>query len=99
MIFIIGNLEDNESPSAFQCAEDLLTINNEYSVNQARIKACLPPTISDLEYLNFSYALMGLCNKIYLVKGWEKSYIAKKQLVFALNHCYDIYLEGDQNAY
>lgn len=98
MIFIIGNLEDNEYPSAFQCIEDLLLTNGKHSVNQARVRACLPP-IDDLEYLNFSYALMGMCDKVYLIKGWEKSHIARRQLVFAINHSYDIYTEGDVNAY
>lgn len=97
MIFIIGNIESKESPSAFQCAEDMLLINDQYSINQARIRACLPPTIDDLEYLNFSYALMGMCDTIYLIKGWEKSHIAKRQLVFALNNNYKICPEGDLN--
>ena len=54
-------------------------------VNPSTILSHIPTTSTHDEYMHISYALMDICNAIYMMDGWRESKGAKLEYDYAYN--------------
>jgi len=57
----------------FAKAEEELTARGYLVVNPAKINAMLPEGVSYNDYISLSHAELGICDTIYMLKGWQDS--------------------------
>lgn len=68
----------------FAKVENELTEQGYSVVNPAKVNAQLPEDTSYEEYMKMSFCMLDMCNSIYMLKGWEKSCGANRELCYAL---------------
>lgn len=57
----------------FKVVEDVLQAQGYETINPASLLDNLPPTTTNDEYMHISYALLDICDGIYMMGGWKKS--------------------------
>ena len=56
-----------------------------YSViNPAAVNSMLPKNTTWKQYMDMSMTMLGMCDGIYMLKGWEKSCGANRELGYAM---------------
>lgn len=74
----------------FGRAEVDLLARGEIPVNPAKVCDRLPKLLEWGEYMQVALAMLGLCERIYLLKGWQGSKGARIEVAYALEHGYEI---------
>lgn len=86
-IYISGAITNNPNyKEDFERAEDYL--QREYPsadiINPALVNSFLPKSTTYEEYMKMSFCMLDMCEAIYMLKGWEKSCGANRELGYAL---------------
>lgn len=69
---------------AFAKAEEELRAKGHDAVNPARLADIVHTDMSSEEWLSVDLALLRVCDAIYMLKGWQDSRGANRELGFAL---------------
>lgn len=86
-IYISGAITNNPNyKEDFERAEDYL--QREYPsadiINPALVNSFLPKSTTYEEYMKMSFCMLDMCEAIYMLKGWDKSCGANRELGYAL---------------
>lgn len=84
----VPNYMDN-----FTIAEISLKQRGYEVVNPAKINALLPTSCEYEDYMKMSICELSLCDTIYMLKGYQTSKGALRELEYAKEHDYKILLE------
>lgn len=68
----------------FAKAEKELTEQWYSVVNPAKVNAQLPEDTGYEEYMKMSFCMLDTCEAIFMLKGWEKSCGANRELGYAM---------------
>ncbi len=84
-IYISGAITNNSKYfSDFAKAQTKL-YNKGYSViNPALVAQVLPDNLEHEDYMHVDFALLDLCDAIYMLEGWEQSAGANREYGYAL---------------
>lgn len=77
----------------FAKAEKYLTKLGYSVVNPAKVNAQLPEDTDYEDYMKMSFCMLSICDAIYLLRGYEKSCGAKRELEFAKSEDMEIVYE------
>lgn len=53
-------------------------------VNPAKVNAQLPEDTNYEEYMKMCFCMLDMCDNICMLKGWEKSFGANRELGYAM---------------
>ena len=67
----------------FAKAETKLSCLGFAAINPAAINAAMPSTTTHAEYMHISFALIDLCDRLYMLPGWEMSEGARSEYFYA----------------
>lgn len=83
-IYISGKITGTEDYiERFAKAEKELIEQGYEVINPARISTCLP-TLEHEEYMRIDFALLEVCDAIYMLKGWGDSRGAREEYIQAV---------------
>ena len=83
-IYISGAITGtNDFMERFQKAEEKLKEAGHMVYNPARANSYMPDGTSYEEYMKVSFCLLDLADTIYMLKGWENSKGARRELEYA----------------
>ena len=68
----------------FANAEKELTEQCYSVVNPAKVNAQLPEDTTYEEYMKMSFCMLDMCEAIYMLRGWNKSCGANRELGYAM---------------
>lgn len=77
----------------FMRCEGILSDLGYEVINPAKVGKMLPGSFEHEEYMAVDLAMLGLCEIIFMMKGYEKSKGAKIELEYAINHHKTIFFE------
>ena len=80
----ISNLEKSDYMERFAKAEKELTEHGYSVINPAKVNAQLPEDTSYEEYMNMCFCMLDMCDNICMLKDWEKSCGANRELGYAM---------------
>lgn len=84
-IYISGAITGTDDyMKRFAKAEKELTEQGYSVVNPAKVNAQLPEDTSYEEYMKMCFCMMDMCDSICMLKGWDKSCGAKRELGYAM---------------
>jgi hypothetical protein len=68
-------------------AKQIAKGNLQYTsvINPAKVCSVLPLDLEWDDYMKVCYRLLELCDAIYMLKGWESSKGANRELIYAKN--------------
>lgn len=93
-IYISGAITGTKDYMARFSMAHLSLARKGYSVvNPAMVNAMLPEDTTHKEYMDMSFAMMDMCDGIYLLDGWENSKGAKMEYERAKEKGMDIYFQ------
>ena len=86
-IYISGAITNNpDYKEDFERAEDYL--QREYPsadiINPALVNSFLPKSTTYEEYMKMSFCMLDMCEAIFMMRGWEKSCGANRELGYAI---------------
>ena len=68
----------------FSDAETYLAKQGYIVINPARVLNEMPKDTDHEEYMILGMAMLGMCDSIYMLRGWEKSCGANREYGYAL---------------
>ena len=68
----------------FAKAEKELTEQGYSVVNPAKVNAQLPEDTSYEEYMKMCFCMLDMCESIFMIQGWSKSFGANRELGYAM---------------
>lgn len=84
-IYISGAITGTDDyMERFAKAEKKLTEQGYSVINPAKVNSQLPKDTTHEEYMNMSKCMLGMCDVIYLLNGWEKSCGANEEFHWAI---------------
>lgn len=84
-IYISGAITGtNNYMERFEKAEKELTEQGYSVVNPAKVNTQLPEDTSYEEYMKMCFCMLDMCDSICMLKGWEKSCGANRELGYAM---------------
>ena len=84
-IYISGAITGTDNyMEQFSKAEKELTEQGYSVVNPAKVNAQLPEDTSYEEYMKMSFCMLDMCDGVYMLKGWKKSWGANREYGYAL---------------
>ena len=84
-IYISGAITGTDDfMERFAKAEKELTEQGYSVVNPAKVNAQLPEDTTYEEYMKMSFCMLDMCEAIYMLRGFEKSCGANRELGYAL---------------
>lgn len=93
-IYISGAITGTDDfMERFEKAEKKLTDQGYSVVNPAKVNAQLPSDTDYEDYMRMSFCMLSMCETIYLLRGFEKSRGAKRELEFAKSEDMEIMYE------
>ena len=93
-IYISGAISNTDDfMERFEKAEKELTDQGYSVVNPAKVNAQLPSYTDYEDYMRMSFCMLSMCEAIYLLRGFEKSCGAKRELEFAKSEDMEIIYE------
>ena len=85
MIYISGKISGTDDyMERFTKAEKELTEHGFSVINPAKMDGVLPKCCSHEDFMKIDLALLEMCERIYMLKGWEKSCGANREYGYAL---------------
>ena len=78
----------------FDRIEKALIAAGHEVINPAVVNDPLPPSTTHKEYMHVSFALLDLCDTIFMLDGWDKSNGARQEFEYAARHRKTIAFEG-----
>lgn len=78
----------------FRAVEDRLTKEGVTVMNPATVMSNMPEGTTYEEYMKEAFCLLGMCEAIYMMEGWEGSRGANREYGYALGKGMDIMFEG-----
>lgn len=86
-IYISGAITNNPNyKEDFERAEDYL--NQFYPsaeiINPALVNSHLPKSTTHEEYMRMSFCMLDMCDSIFMIDGWQKSWGASQEYGYAL---------------
>lgn len=93
-IYISGAITGTDDyMERFAKAEKELTDQGYSVVNPAKVNAQLPEDTDYEDYMKMSFCMLSMCESIYLLRGFDKSRGAKRELEFAKSENMEIMYE------
>ena len=93
-IYISGAITGTDDyMERFAKSEKELTEKGYSVVNPAKVNAQLPEDTNYEEYMKMSFCMLSMCDSIYMLRGFEKSRGAKRELEFAKSEDMEIMYE------
>lgn len=93
-IYISGAITGTDDyMEQFAKAEKELTEQGYSVVNPAKVNAQLPSDTDYDDYMKMSLCMLSMCEAIYMLRGFEKSRGAKRELEFANSEDMEIMYE------
>ena len=84
-IYISGAISNTDNyMERFAKAENELTENGYSAINPAKVNAQLPEDTSYEEYMKMSFCMLEMCDSICMLKDFEKSCGANRELGYAM---------------
>ena len=68
----------------FAKAEKELTDKGYSVINPAKVNAQLPKDTTYEEYMKMCFCMLDICEAIFMLKGWSKSFGANRELGYAM---------------
>ena len=65
-------------------AENDLKSQGYSVINPAKVNSNLPEDTTWNEYMKMSFCMLDMCDGIYMLKGWKKSWGANRELGYAM---------------
>ena len=94
-VYISGAITNNPNYLVeFDAAEKALVAAGHEVVNPARINMPLPESTTHDEFMHVSFALMDLCDSVFMLESWDKSNGAHMEFEYAMRHKMTIVFEG-----
>lgn len=95
-IYISGQIEGTEDFMArFSAVEEKLAAEGWLPINPTRLFGVFGDTFSREDYLKFDLELIGMCNTVYLLNGWQDSKGANREYGYAVGTGKTILFEKD----
>lgn len=83
-IYISGPITGTEDyMNRFSDAENDLNMKRHIAFNPAKISSMMPRETTYEEYMKISFCLLELSDGIFMMKGWETSNGARRELHYA----------------
>lgn len=83
-IYISGKITGtHDYMERFKKAEDILVKDGWSVINPAEICSHLPKSTTYKQYMEVDLLLLGMCDAIYMINGWESSEGAKVEHQYA----------------
>ena len=90
-IYISGPITGTKDyMSRFSTAHLSLARQGYSVVNPAMVNAMLPEDTTHKEYMAMSFAMLDMCDSVYMLDGWENSKGAKMEFERAVNNGLEI---------
>lgn len=90
-IYVAGKITGLDNfKEVFQEAEDTLKAEGYTVMNPA----ILPPGFTQEECMHVCYAMIDICDGVYMLSNWKDSVGANLEHDYALSHAKDIIYEG-----
>ena len=84
-IYISGAITGTDDyMERFSKAEKKLTEQGYSVINPAKVNAQLPEDTGYEEYMKMCFCMIDMCDNICMLKGWEKSCGANRELGYAI---------------
>lgn len=84
-IYISGPMTGNpEYAKEFAKREEMLRMQGHDAVNPARISDIIRTDMTWEEWMSIDIGLLKVCDAIYMMKGWQDSRGANRELGFAM---------------
>ena len=84
-IYISGAITGTDNyMERFAKAEKELTEKGYSVVNPAKVNAQLPEDTTYEEYMKMCFCMLDMCDAIYMLKTWNKSCCANRELGYAM---------------
>ena len=94
-IYLSGPITNNPNyKTEFARAEMALAKVGHEVINPAVTNGTLPKSTTHREYMHVSFALLDLCDTIFMLNGWENSNGARQEFEYAARHRKTIAFEG-----
>lgn len=95
-IYISGAISNTDDyMERFAKAEKELAEKGYSVINPAKVNAQLPEDTAHEEYMKISICLLDMCDSIYILKDWNKSYGAIREFGFAIGENKTIIFEKE----
>lgn len=94
LIYVSGNVNTNNWEEKTRKAENFLKLNDLYVINPMNIDIIRENRLQDNQVMKIEYALIDICDGIYMLKGWQKSKKACAELTYAKSLDKKIIFEG-----
>lgn len=99
IIYLAGKMSGvkNWNIRAFRKAEKRLSRQGHTVLNPAsHTPMYKPESISHEQYMTIALAMLDCCDTIYMLRGWESSVGANKELNKAVSHRKEVWFERDR---
>lgn len=84
-VYISGQITGTDDyMERFAKAEKELTEKGYSAINPAKVNAQLPEDTTYEEYMKMCFCMLDMCDSIYMMQGWKKSYGANREYGYAL---------------
>lgn len=98
-IYISGPITGIEGYAEhFKNAEETLLAAGHEVINPAKVNGELPKGTKHEEYMKMSFAMMDMCDTIFVLRGWKKSKGARMEVARALQKEYTVTFESGKNV-
>ena len=91
MVYISGAITGtSDYMERFARAEKVLTERGMSVINPAKVNSMMPQDTTYDQYMKMSFCMLSMCDRIYMIDGWENSKGANKEREYARKHGIDI---------
>lgn len=91
MVYISGAITGtSDYMERFARAEKVLTERGMSVINPAKVNSMMPQDTTYDQYMKMSFCMLSMCQRIYMIDGWENSKGANMERDYARKHGIDI---------